>query len=200
METSQYLPFYQAPIEDVPRYSTPQKSIIYADPDKDLNTTDRENLEDLDLYLPSVVQQQGLFDKVFRKIKTINQEIGQYLGKSSKKSDKDKEIFESRKQTLKKYKNIVRDLQGAEQFISKRGEGIRKAKTKRGRPKKYPGPIVYSSPSDLIHKLQEYITAKEAGNTGLDNTIISMLDELLHTKVISKTDYDNLYKNNIIYR
>lgn len=199
METSQYLPFYQAPmVEDVPRYSTPQKPVIYVDPDKDLNTTDRENLDDLSLDLPSVVQQRGSFDNVFKQIKTKNKEIGQHLGKNSKKSDKEKEILESQKQTLKKYKNAIRDLQGAEQFITKKGEGIRRVNQKRGRPRKYPAVFQYRDATDLIYKLQEYITAKDAGNTGLDNTIISMLDELLHTKVISKSEYDNLYKNNII--
>src|SRR4029078_12857112 len=128
--------------------STPQKPVIYVNPDKDLNTTDRENLEDLGLEFPSVVQQHGSFDMVFKKIKTKNYEIGQYLSKNSKKSDRDKEIFASQKQTLKRYKEIIKGLQGAEQFITKRGEGICRAKQKRGRPRKNPGVIVYNNADD----------------------------------------------------
>jgi hypothetical protein len=43
--------------------------------------------------------------------------------------------------------------------------------------------------------LIELLTAKKAGNTGLDNTIVSVLDELFDKKWISKDDYDNLFKN-----
>ena len=44
-------------------------------------------------------------------------------------------------------------------------------------------------------KLNEYITAKEAGNTGLDNYINEILDELLEKKCINKDDYDNIFKS-----
>ena len=37
--------------------------------------------------------------------------------------------------------------------------------------------------------------AKQAGNTGIDNVIVSALDELLSIKTITKNDNDKLYKN-----
>jgi len=203
VETSQYLPFYNAPLEletaklNVPQ-STPEKPTIYVDFDKDLNITDRENLQDLSLHLPSKVQQAGSFEQTLKTIKLKNQEIGQYLGKASKKEEREKIVYESQKQTLKKYKNIIKNLQGAEPFVTKTGKGVRnlcKLKRARGRPKKHPDVIVCNSVDELVYKLREFITAKEAGNTGLDNYIISILDELLRIKAISKDYYDNVHKN-----
>jgi hypothetical protein len=37
------------------------------------------------------------------------------------------------------------------------------------------------------------VAGKQAGNTGLDNGINSILDELLRTESISKDEYNNLY-------
>jgi hypothetical protein len=55
--------------------------------------------------------------------------------------------------------------------------------------------IFYPSIEDLCLKLAEFDAAKQAGNTGIDNRINSVLDELLRTQAISKDVYDNLYKN-----
>ena len=57
---------------------------------------------------------------------------------------------------------------------------------------------MYKNSDDLIIKLNELVIAKEAGNTGLDNTIISILDELLENKWISKNDYDIIFKKYFI--
>ena len=212
LETAQSLPFYNAGLEapfgplapqaalQLPfqHSSTPGKSVMYVDPDQDLNTTDRENLDLLNLSLPSEVQKQESYDDTLQEIKTKNREIGQYLGKGSKKSEGEKAVYVSQKQTLQKYGEIIKNLQGAVQFITKKGSGLRKLckiKRNRGRPKKHPDVIICNSADELVQKLQEYVVAKEAGNTGLDNYIISMLDELLNIKAIDKNSYDTLYKN-----
>ena len=72
-----------------------------------------------------------------------------------------------------------------------------KMKRGRGRPKLYPDTIIRATPNELCEKLAEFITAKRAGNTGLDNSITSILDELLQFKLISKEKYDVLFKNYI---
>ena len=72
-----------------------------------------------------------------------------------------------------------------------------KLKRGRGRPKLYPDTIICANPNQLCEKLFEFITAKRAGNTGLDNSITSMLDELLKLRLISKEQYDVLFKNYI---
>ena len=82
----------------------------------------------------------------------------------------------------------------------KSGEGLRKRKLyklKRGRgcPKKYPDTKFYNSPDELVQELNKLVIAKEAGNTGIDNVIVSLLDELLHIKAITKNEYDKLYSS-----
>ena len=68
-------------------------------------------------------------------------------------------------------------------------------KTGKGLKNKLVDVIYYPSVEDLCAKLAELDAAKQAGNTGLDNNINSVLDELLRVKAIDKTIYNNLYKN-----
>ena len=55
--------------------------------------------------------------------------------------------------------------------------------------------IYYSNPNDLLKKLELLSSAKKAGNTGVDNDINSILDELLRCGAVSKSVYKQLYKN-----
>jgi hypothetical protein len=202
LEVLQNLP-YPHGIEDVPQ-STPQKQqIMYVDLNGELiNQTHSENLQDLGLDLPSVVQANGTYEEALNRVKTQNKKIGQLLGKSSKKDDKQKAVYESRKTTLTIYKSKIKNLQGsAKEFIisEKTGEGLRqrkliKQKRGRGRPRKYPDIILYNNADDLCKKLAELVVAKKAGNTGLDNDMTTMLDELLNIKFIDKDFYDKLFK------
>src|ERR1700761_666979 len=206
MEDSQYLPFYNAPLEiqDAPQ-STPVKSKladVHIDLDQKLNTSDVENLQDMSLKLPSEVQKEKTFQDALNTAKRERYSIGAQLGKAGKQklSDKERQILESRKATLAKYKDLIKYAQIATehfQVSKKSGTGfvVCKPKRNRGRPRSRPDPIVYNNPDDLVQKLHEHFVAKEAGNTGLDNAIISMLDELLRIKAINKDDYDNIYKN-----
>ena len=58
-EELQAAPFYTSDLPEVEyRESTPKKSIKIIDLDKDLNETDRENLDDLSLLLPSEVYEK----------------------------------------------------------------------------------------------------------------------------------------------
>ena len=47
-------------------------------------------------------------------------------------------------------------------------------------------------------KLKDHLEAKEAGITTLDQSIISILDELLRIKVLNNNQYDDLYKNYLL--
>ena len=206
LETLQDLPYYniQQGIEDVPQstpQSTPQKSkTIFVDLNTRLNTTDFENLDSLEFLTPNEVREDGNINDILKRIGKENRTIGQYLGKASKQSDKEKDVFKSQKETLAKYKEIIQDIKRTKQYIvEKEGEGLKehkfcKQKRGKGRPKIYPDTVVYKNADDLINKLNEFVIAKEAGNTGLDNTIISILDELLEKKWIYKDCYDIIYK------
>ncbi len=188
----QNLPYYG--IEDKPR------DIIQVNLDAELlDEIHLKNLQDMMLDLPSEVQEKGTIEEVLKSIKKKNRKLGQFLGKASKKTPEEKEIFKSRLETLKIYRELIIALKGAKRFTDKSGQGVRrrklcKMKRGRGRPRKYPDTIVYKNPNDLCEKLAELVTAKEAGNTGLDNSINSILDELLVIKSINKDEYDKLFK------
>src|SRR5277367_6216473 len=131
VEALQSLPFYNIPeIEGVPQSTpqvTPQKEqqqYINVDLDGELlNQTHLENVQDMGLDLPSEVQKKGSYESVLEQIKTANRSNGQYLGVSSTKSDREKEVYESRKQTLKLYKNKIEGLKGTKQFIISKKTG-----------------------------------------------------------------------------
>src|SRR6266536_1252202 len=201
LEALQNLPYHgmQSGMEDIPR------DIIQVNLDAELlGETHSKNLYDMNLDLPSEVQRKDNIAETLKLIKKNNRRLGQLISDHSAAgrnvSPEDKEIFKSRKETLKIYKEYILGLKGAEKFTKKSGEGIRRRKLckpnrGRGRPRIYPDTILYNNPNELCEKLNELVTAKEAGNTGLDNSINSILDELLKIKSINKDDYDNLFKN-----
>ena len=208
VEALQSLPFYNIPEIEGVAQSTPKK-------DEDinvnldiglLNETHRENLDLMGLDLPSMVHKKGNFDETFKTIEKKYRSQSQYLSDDTYAGKKatpiEKEMYKSQRKTLMLYKNNIEGLEGAKQFIvsKKTGEGLGKhrlVKQKRGkgRPKLKSDPIVYSTLNDLVTKLNENIMAKEAGNTGLDNLINEILDELLEKKCINKDQYDNIFKN-----
>ena len=214
VEMLQNLPYYNVlpGIEDIPQ-STPikERGVIEVDLDGELlDQTHQENLlsmnsylkskkEDVVLDLPSVVQKKGNFEKILKAIETITRSHGQYLREDSKKTHGEKEIYRSQRSTLKEYKEKIEGVKGTTIFgFKKLGEGLRKKvlcklKRGRGRPRKNQAPIVYSDANDLASKLNDHLAAKEAGNTGLDDIIISMMDELLHIGAIDISFHDNLF-------
>src|SRR2546425_2309578 len=186
----QSLAFYNVPkeIEDVPQ-SSPIKKDTY-DLHKLLNDTDLENLQDMSLPLPSQVMIDKNYEDVLEKIKTLNRKHGQYLGegKASKKDQKDREIFESRKVTLQKYKETMEDQMKNRKYKS--GEGLRKRslykiKRGRGRPKQYHDTKIVTNADEIMDDLKILLASKNAGNTGVDNEINSALDALRKYKVIN---------------
>src|ERR1044071_2770674 len=188
LETSQNLPFYNAPLEIL--HSTPSKE-INIDFDQKLDITDKENLQDMSLKLPNEVYKTKTYAKTLDKIKTENRRLGQLLKADSKASEKERQMFQSQQKTLKKYKELIKSLQGAAEDF----EVPRKSGTGLVKPKRKPDILLYNNIDQLVQMLQEHIAAKEAGNTGLDNYIVSILDELLRVKAITKDNYDKLFKN-----
>src|SRR5271156_1639366 len=160
---------------------------LQVDLDGQLNETDKENLLDMRFELPSIVFKNKNIEDALEKIKKENRRIGQYLGERSKLSQKEKDIHISRSKTLETYRDIIKGLEGAKQFVStpKRGKGL----TQRI------DAIFYSSVDDLCQKLSELDAAKSAGHTGLNNQINTILDELLKIKAIDKEQYNALYKS-----
>jgi hypothetical protein len=179
-------PFYQYEIEPgLPaiKASKPAKG-IEVNLDSGLSDIDKANLKVMRFKLPSEVFEDKKIEEVLEKIKTTNRAIGQYLGKNSSATKPQKESYQSQLETLKIYKKKISGLEGAQQFV---GKGLKKKKTTEV--------ILYKNTEDLCSKLEQLNAAKQAGNTGLDNNIISILDELLRVRAISKIEYDELYKS-----
>ena len=185
-------------MEDVPQ-SSPIKKDTY-DLHKLLNETDIENLQDMSLPLPSEVMIDKNYEDVLDKIKTLNRKHGQYLGggKASKKDQKERDILESHKVTLQKYKETMEDQMTNRKYKS--GEGLRKRslyklKRGRGRPKQYPDTKIVTNADEIMDDLEMLLASKSAGNTGVDNEINSALDALRKYKVINNDQYQIMYKN-----
>ena len=54
------------------------------------------------------------------------------------------------------------------------------------------GIILPSDPSALLERFDLLVASKQAGNTGVQNEIVSILDELLRQKVIDRNQYKNM--------
>ena len=193
-------PFYQydivPAIQGSVQASTPanKSTHIEINLDSGLSEIDKNNLRTMRLKLPSEVFKDKTFEETLEKIKTENRTIGQYLGKKSTASVTDKEGYKSLKNTLDIYREKILGLEGAQQFV---GRGLKKTR-KTAQSKQVSDVILYQNIGDLCSKLEQLNAAKRAGNTGVDNIIISILDELLKVQAISKREYDELYKN-ILY-
>jgi hypothetical protein len=168
-----------------------------ADLDSGFDETDIRNLRDMGFELPSkVFKKIKQIEKTIAKIKTENRRIGQKLGKGSDATTEEKEVFKSWKKTLENYRQKIQGLEGAKQFVG-RGAALAELPPEAllGAQPSVPDVIFYASVEDLCSTLTKLDAAKQAGNTGLDNRIISVLDELLRTGSVTKNDYDSLYKN-----
>jgi len=157
---------------------TTDEEPVKIDLDSGLDQTDVRNLQVMGFELPSeVFKNIKQIEKTIAKIKTENRRIGQKLGRGSDATEDEKEIYKSLKKTLELYRQKVHGLEGAKQFV---GKGV--------------DVIFYPNVEDLCSTLTQLDAAKRAGNTGLDNRINSVLDELLKTGAVTKNEYDALYK------
>jgi len=85
-----------------------------------------------------------------------------------------------------KWKNIVRPIW--ERLYPRRAKLADSKKAKRGEG------VVYlsSDPDALVERLQLLISSAKAGNTGVRNEIVAILDELLRMKEITRNQYENI--------
>lgn len=60
------------------------------------------------------------------------------------------------------------------------------------------GAVHYNDPNDLVNRLQLLVAGKKAGNTGLNNDISDIIDELLSKSYISQNLAIKLYNNLLI--
>src|SRR6266496_467295 len=194
-------PFYQQQqLPDIPEEEILED--IRIDLDKNLNDSDIQNLNVMSYQLPSILfgkktaeEVKDALEETLANIKT--QEHSLRILKSSGKSKREEltERYTSQYKTLRKYEERLKHIGTSLNLIAstpkkKSGEGL---KNKKGKKRKSVDVIICSNPADLYQQLQKFCTAKEAGNTGVDNHINSCLDKLLEEKAIDMDDYKNLF-------
>ena len=82
----------------------------------------------------------------------------------------------SRSEKWRVYVKPIWDMYKTSEDIEKDGSGI----------------ILPSDPSALLERFDLLVASKQAGNTGVKNEIVSILDELLRQKVIDKNQYKHM--------
>ena len=200
------LPFYKDDVpgpapKNVDKTATPEPY----NPDKYLTETDVQNLFEMGFPRPSRVlddaRASGLQNAmdILDRVKTMNRSIGQKLSKSSKASEEEKVKYTSRKNTLEVYKESIKELTNSiassdndDEFVAASSSPIEtKPKKKSGKGVET---IYYPNVEELCNRLSILCAAKEAGNSGLNNHITSILDELLRVNAIDMPEYNKLYK------
>ena len=165
--------------------------------DEGFDRQDLNNLKDIGLQLPSRIYESDTISETRQKGKTLNKSLGQYLGigaASEKISKESKAWMESQKDTLTEYKNRLEQTESANKLLTssiteKSGKGVPEANKARH------GISFYSSLDDLCKRSALLCASKQAGITGLNNNINSILDELLRINAIDKNEYNHLYSN-----
>ena len=194
----QALPFYSR--EESLSHSTSKSKDIMIDINGELlNQTYNANLVAMNFELPSKVQEKGTMESTLEKIVSKKKSLSQLTGKTGeKRTEAEKEMFKSQKEMLEIYETKIKKPLGVSEFIVHTGKGherkLCKQKRGKGRPRKHPETVFYNSANDLCQKLDELVAAKRAGNTGLDSSINSVLDELLNIGAVDKDFYNNLFK------
>src|SRR6266496_818182 len=184
-------PFYQQQqLPDIPEEEILED--IRIDLDKNLNDSDIQNLNEMGYQLPSVLfgnksteEVKDALEETLTNIKTKEHSLR--IKKSSGKSKREErtEMYTSQYKTLRKYEERLKHIGTSLNLI---------ASTPKNKKGKSVDVIICSNPADIYQQLQKFCTAKEAGNTGVDNHINSCLDKLLREKAIDMDDYKNLLK------
>src|SRR6266496_630327 len=195
-------PFYQQQqLPDIPEEEILED--IRIDLDKNLNDSDIQNLHVMGYQLPSILfgnksteEVKDALELALINIKTKERSLR--IKKSSDKSDREGriEMYTSQYKTLRKYEERLKHIGTSMKLVTstpkkKSGEGLKTKKP--GKKRKSVDVIICSNHADIYQQLQKFCTAKEAGNTGVDNHINSCLDKLLKEKAIDMDDYKYLF-------
>ena len=201
------LPFYKDEVPGPTKIDsdkTPTTPAPY-NPDKHLTETDMRNLYEMHFPPPSRVLNDARLNglqrtmDILEKVKTMNRSIGQKLAIGSTVSQEKKDKYASRKHTLVIYKesleeltNLITSADNDDEFVAASDSPVE------SKPKKKSGKgvetIYYPNIEELCNRLSILCAAKEAGNSGLNNNITSIMDELLRVSAIDMPEYNKLYK------
>ena len=201
VDTLERLPA-QLAIEENPIQSLFTERALPAPPKKDTIVDPDINM-DLDILRrygfkpPSQVSPSESEDIQKRTI-NYNRVLGQTKRYTSSQEDKDaitKEI-----KSLTEYRERLKLLSKGQELIVK-GKGMKKSYKKpkhkgKAKPHKLGGTLkYYDDPDVLVQQFHLLVASKQAGNTGVDNEISVIIDELVRKGYITKTEAVQLDKS-----
>jgi len=174
------------------------REIIRIDPDKGL---DFELLEHYKLLKPSeIFNEEEPRELVCAYIKNIDCNLKRWGGQIANVQDKNSgeyKLLRRKIDAMRVYKDRIKDLLKALPLAG-RGGGENAKATPKGRVLKYPNLIeykYYSSPDELINRLELLCAERDIGNDSIEvrNEIMSILDILLKSNIIDKVDHEEMF-------
>ncbi len=164
-------------LDTITKYSFPSVSDLIGDPNN-------PNLDDMKNILSSKNQQGSITNQKNKITRKIN-------NKRTPISDVDKATLHQEYEELVTYGKQVNN---AYKFFNNivKGQGINKGLGK-GQGINY-----YHDPIQLYNRLALLVASKDAGNTGVQNEISEIIDELLETRVIDKAKAKILFQKYIV--
>jgi hypothetical protein len=178
-------------------------SAFLFDPDKDL---DIELLEHYTLLKPSEILGEGEpRELVSGYIKHIDCNLMKWGGQIRNIKDKNSEEYKVLRRKIdgiRAYKDRIKDLV---KVLPLAGRGGEAPEGRKGRIPKYPSKIFsknliqykyYSSPDELIKRLELLCAERDIGNDSIEvrNEIMSILDILLKSKIIDKAYHKEMFR------
>jgi len=171
------------------------------DPDKGL---DIELLEHYKLLKPSeILDEEEPRELVCAYIKSIDTNLKRWGGRISNVQDKNSEEYKLLRRkidAMRAYKDRIKDLLKALPLAGRGGH------PRKGRMLKYPSSKIfsknlieykyYSSPDELINRLELLCAERDIGNDSIEvrNEIMSILDILLKNKIIDKVHHEEMFR------
>ena len=207
-ETMESIPHQKKPVNLDRAEGTREKlplvvpSALRFDPDKGL---DIELLEHYKLLKPSeILDEEEPRELVCAYIKNIDTNLKRWGGRISNVQDKNSaeyKLLRRKIDAMRAYKDRIKDLLKA---LPLAGRGGGEAVPK-GQILKYPSKIFsnklieykyYSSPDELINRLELLCAERDIGNDSIEvrNEIMAILDILLKNKIIDKVDHEEMFR------
>jgi hypothetical protein len=179
-----------------------QKKPLNLDPDKGL---DIELLEHYKLLKPSeILDEEEPRELVCAYIKSIDTNLKRWGGRISNLQDKNSaeyKLLRRKIDAMRAYKDRIKDLLKALPLAGRGGGENAKAMPKGQRvnsifSKNLIEYKYYSSPDELINRLELLCAERDIGNDSIEvrNEIMSILDILLKNKIIDKVHHEEMFR------
>jgi hypothetical protein len=175
-----------------------QKKPLNLDPDKGL---DIELLGHYKLLKPSeILDEEEPRELVCAYIKNIDTNLKRWGGRISNIQDKNSteyKLLRRKIDAMRTYKDRIKDLLKA---LPLAGRGGAMPKGRIGKSRLFSNKSIeykyYSSPDELVNRLELLCAERDIGNDSIEvrNEIMAILDILLKSKIIDKVDHEEMFR------